>query len=40
MIESKLQWKTNKKSCMADRMVQLLMTLSEAVGHFCCFKPS
>jgi len=20
-------------------MVQLLMTLSEAEGHFCCFKP-
>jgi len=25
---------------MAYRMAQLPMTLSEAEGYFCCFKPS
>jgi len=30
--------KTNSKSCMAYRMTRLPMTLSEAEGHFCCFK--
>jgi len=24
---------------MAYRMAQLPMTLTEAEGHFCCFKP-
>jgi len=24
---------------MAHRMVRLPMTLTEAEGHFCCFKP-
>jgi len=33
--EMQLQWKTNRKSCMAYR---LPMTFSEAEGHFCCFK--
>jgi len=37
-IETHLLWKTNRKSCMAYRMVQLLVTLSEAESHFFCFK--
>jgi len=30
-----LQWKTNRKSYMAYRMVQIPMTFSEFEGHFC-----
>jgi len=37
-IKTWLQRMTNRKSCMAYRMVRLPMTLSEAEGHFCCFK--
>jgi len=38
-METQLQWKTNRKSCMACRTSQLPLALSEAKGHFCCFKP-
>ena len=34
-----LLWNTNRKSCMAYRMGRLSMTLNEAEGHVCCFKP-
>jgi len=34
----KLQRKTKRKSRMAYRMARLPMTLSDAEGHFCCFK--
>jgi len=38
-IEPSLQWKTNRKSYVAYRMVPLPMAFSDLVGHLCCLKP-
>jgi len=39
MVQDIVKWKTYRKSCMAYRMAWLRISLSEAEGHFCCFKP-
>jgi len=37
-METQLQRKINRKSCVAFRMEPTPMTLNDLEGHFCCLK--
>ena len=39
MIETQLQWKTNRKSYAAYRMAPVPVPLNDAERHFRCLKP-